>query len=229
MNKETIRKRILEIGIIPSIRVSTTEDALFAAEAVSSSGIPIVEVTMTVPGASAVIAELVRKNPDTIVGAGTILDIDTARRCMDVGAQFLTSPGLEMDVVDYAVKRNIVVFPGAMTPTEIMMAWKAGADFVKIFPCASLGGPSYIKALRSPFPEVRLIAAGRSHATQRGGIYHGGSKRHRHRPASGAARRDQAARAGLDSRACAPVLSDGPRGAYGEPGHCGLEPHTKNH
>jgi len=160
MNKETIRKRILEIGIIPSIRVSTTEDALFAAEAVSSSGIPIVEVTMTVPGASAVIAELVRKNPDTIVGAGTIFDIDTARRCMDVGAQFLTSPGLEMDVVDYAVKRNIVVFPGAMTPTEIMMAWKAGADFVKIFPCASLGGPSYIKALRSPFPEVRLIAAG---------------------------------------------------------------------
>jgi 2-dehydro-3-deoxyphosphogluconate aldolase/(4S)-4-hydroxy-2-oxoglutarate aldolase len=160
MNQEEIRSLIEEIGIIPAIRVSSTEDALFAAEAVSSSGIPILEVTMTVPGASRVISEMVRTNPKIVVGAGTLLDLDVARRCLDVGATFLTSPGLDLELVEFAVKKKTVVFPGALTPTEIMMAWKAGSDFVKVFPCTALGGPTYIKALKAPFPEVRLIASG---------------------------------------------------------------------
>jgi 2-dehydro-3-deoxyphosphogluconate aldolase/(4S)-4-hydroxy-2-oxoglutarate aldolase len=160
MNKEQLRSFIEEIGIIPAIRLSSTEDALFAAEAVSSSGIPIVEVTMTVPGATAVISELVRTNPKLVVGAGTVLDLEVARRCLDVGATFLTSPGLDLAVVNFAVKQSILVFPGALTPTEIMAAWKAGSDFVKVFPCAALGGPNYIKALKSPFPNVPLIASG---------------------------------------------------------------------
>lgn len=156
----TNRDCIEDIGIIPAIRVSSSEDALFAAEAVASSGIPIVEVTMTVPGAVDVIAELVRSNSRLLVGAGTVPDIETAERCLDAGAVFLTSPGLELDLIDFALKSNVVVFPGAMTPSEIIAAVKAGADFVKIFPCSALGGPSYIRALKRPFPHVPLIASG---------------------------------------------------------------------
>jgi 2-dehydro-3-deoxyphosphogluconate aldolase/(4S)-4-hydroxy-2-oxoglutarate aldolase len=160
MNKENVRNRIEEIGIIPAIRLSSTEDALFAAEAVSSSGIPIVEVTMTVPGAVAIISELARSQPKLVVGAGTVLDLENARRCLDAGAKFLTSPGLDLEIVDFAVKQKTVVFPGALTPSDVMAAWKAGSDFVKIFPCAPLGGPNYIKFLKAPFPNVPLIASG---------------------------------------------------------------------
>ena len=154
MNKEQIRGLIEEIGIIPAIRSSSTQDALFAAEAVASSGIPIVEVTMTVPGAIEVISELVRNNPELVVGAGTVLELENARRCLDAGAKFLTSPGLNLDVVEFAVKQNTVVFPGALTPTDVMTAWRAGSDFVKVFPCAPLGGANYIKALRCK-PAIR--------------------------------------------------------------------------
>jgi 2-dehydro-3-deoxyphosphogluconate aldolase/(4S)-4-hydroxy-2-oxoglutarate aldolase len=160
MNKEEVRNIIEEIGIIPAIRLSSTADALFAAEAVSSSGIPIVEVTMTIPGAIEVIAELARNNPELVVGAGTVLDLDNARRCLDAGAKFLTSPGLDLEIVDFALKQNTVVFPGALTPTDVMAAWKAGSDFVKVFPSVPLGGPTYIKALKNPFPDVPLIASG---------------------------------------------------------------------
>src|SRR5258708_15580404 len=160
MNKEKVRSIIEEIGIIPAIRLSSTEDALFAAEAVSSSGIPIVEVTMTVPGAIEVISELARNNPDLVVGAGTVLNLENARRCLAAGARFLTSPGLDLEMVAFALKQNTVVFPGALTPTDIMAACKAGSDFVKVFPCAPLGGPNYIKALKGPFPNVPLIATG---------------------------------------------------------------------
>jgi 2-dehydro-3-deoxyphosphogluconate aldolase/(4S)-4-hydroxy-2-oxoglutarate aldolase len=160
MNKGNVRSVIEQIGIIPAIRVSSPDDALFAAEAVSSSGIPIVEVTMTVPGAVEVISELTRNNPELVVGAGTVLNLEIARRCLDAGAKFMTSPGLDLEIVDFAVKQETVVFPGALTPTDVMAAWKAGSDFVKIFPCAQLGGPSYIKALKSPFPDVPFIAAG---------------------------------------------------------------------
>jgi 2-dehydro-3-deoxyphosphogluconate aldolase/(4S)-4-hydroxy-2-oxoglutarate aldolase len=160
MTKDQIRNRIEEIGIIPAIRVSTAEDALFAAEAVCGSGIPIVEVTMTVPGALDVIAELVRSSSELVVGAGSLAGVETASRCLDAGAMFLTSPGLDLEIVEFGLKRKVVVFPGAMTPSEIMTAWKAGADFVKVFPCAPLGGPAYIKALKRPFPTVPLIASG---------------------------------------------------------------------
>jgi 2-dehydro-3-deoxyphosphogluconate aldolase/(4S)-4-hydroxy-2-oxoglutarate aldolase len=95
-----------------------------------------------------------------VVGAGTVLDTETAQRCLDAGARFLTSPGLVLEVVDFAVKRDLVVFPGVLTPTDVIAAWKAGADFVKIFPCAQVGGPDYIRALRVPLPRVPLIASG---------------------------------------------------------------------
>jgi 2-dehydro-3-deoxyphosphogluconate aldolase/(4S)-4-hydroxy-2-oxoglutarate aldolase len=160
MNKDDVRSLIEKVGIIPAIRVSSTEDALFAAEAVSSSGIPIVEVTMTVPGATTIISELTRNNPNLLVGAGTVLDLENARRCLDAGAKFLTSPGMDLEIVDFAVRQKTVVFPGALTPTDVMAAWKAGSDFVKVFPCAPLGGPNYIKALKAPFPNVPLIASG---------------------------------------------------------------------
>jgi 2-dehydro-3-deoxyphosphogluconate aldolase / (4S)-4-hydroxy-2-oxoglutarate aldolase len=160
MNKETIRARIEEIGIVPAIRLSSPEDALFAVEAASESGIPIAEVTMTTPGAIEVIAALARNKPELIVGAGTVIDLETARRCLDAGAKFLTSPGLDIEVVEFAVKHNVVVFPGALIPTDIMAAWKAGADFVKVFPCSLLGGPNYIRTLKSPFPNIPLIASG---------------------------------------------------------------------
>jgi 2-dehydro-3-deoxyphosphogluconate aldolase/(4S)-4-hydroxy-2-oxoglutarate aldolase len=160
MNKETVRTRIEQVGIIPAIRLASAEDALFAAEAASDSGIPIAEVTMTTPGAIEVIAELARNKPDLIVGAGTVGDVETARRCLDAGAKFLTSPGLDLDIVAFAVKNDVVIFPGALTPSEIMAAWKAGSDFVKVFPCSLLGGVSYINAPQSPFPNIPLIASG---------------------------------------------------------------------
>lgn len=160
MNKQSVRNRIEEIGIIPGIRVSSAEDALFAAEAVASSGIPIVEVTMTVPGAIDVIAELTRSNKDLVVGAGTVLDVETARRCLESGAVFLTTPGLDLEIVDFAAKKGIVLFPGVLSASEIMAAWNAGADFVKIFPGSAVGGASYIKALKAPFPKIPLIASG---------------------------------------------------------------------
>jgi 2-dehydro-3-deoxyphosphogluconate aldolase/(4S)-4-hydroxy-2-oxoglutarate aldolase len=160
MTKEAVRTRIEQIGIVPAIRLSSAEDALFAVEAVSDSGIPIAEVTMTTPGAVKVISELARNKPELVVGAGTIVDIETAHRCLDAGAKFLTSPGLDVQVVEFAVKHNVLVLPGALTPSEIMTAWKSGSDFVKVFPCSLLGGSSYIKALKSPFPHIPLIASG---------------------------------------------------------------------
>jgi 2-dehydro-3-deoxyphosphogluconate aldolase/(4S)-4-hydroxy-2-oxoglutarate aldolase len=160
MNKPEVRARIEEVGIIPGIRVSTPERARFAAEALYRSGIPIAEITMTVPEGVAVIGRLADMYPDMIVGAGTVLDVDTARRCVDAGARFLTSTGLVTEVVEFALKNDVVSFPGAITPTEVIAAWKTGADFVKIFPCGPMGGPSYIRALKRPFPQIPLIATG---------------------------------------------------------------------
>jgi 2-dehydro-3-deoxyphosphogluconate aldolase/(4S)-4-hydroxy-2-oxoglutarate aldolase len=160
MNRDQIEARIQEIGVIPALRVSSAEDALFAAEAVSSGGIPIMEVTMTVPGAVQVISELMRNHPELIVGAGTLHDVETARRCLDAGASFLTTPGLDLEIIEFAEKKGALYFPGVLTPTEVMTAWKAGCDLVKVFPCSQVGGASYIKALEAPFPEVRFIASG---------------------------------------------------------------------
>jgi 2-dehydro-3-deoxyphosphogluconate aldolase/(4S)-4-hydroxy-2-oxoglutarate aldolase len=160
MKKEEVRARIEEIGIVPAVRLSSAEDARFATEAVSHGGIPIVEITMTVPGAIEVISDLARNSPELIVGAGTLFDVETARRCLDSGATFLTSPGLDLAIVEFAHKQDIVVLAGALTPTEVTTAWKAGADFVKVFPCAQVGGESYISALKRPFPQVPFVAAG---------------------------------------------------------------------
>jgi 2-dehydro-3-deoxyphosphogluconate aldolase/(4S)-4-hydroxy-2-oxoglutarate aldolase len=160
MTREEVRARIENIGIVPAIRVESPADALFAAEAVASNGIPIVEVTMTVPGALEVISELARHSPGIIAGAGSILDAETALRCVDAGASFVTSTGLDPDVVRLALEQQVVVFPGVLTPTEIMSAWKTRPDFVKVFPCAPAGGPAYIRALHGPFPQVRFIASG---------------------------------------------------------------------
>jgi 2-dehydro-3-deoxyphosphogluconate aldolase/(4S)-4-hydroxy-2-oxoglutarate aldolase len=160
VTRAEIRARIEEIGIIPAVRLYSAEDALFAADAVCGAGIPIVEVTMTVPGAVEVIRVLAKQNTGLIVGAGTVLYVETARRCLDAGASFLTSPGLDHDIVNFALGRDVVVLPGALTPTEIMAAAKAGSDFVKIYPCFANGGPRYIQALKMPFPDVPLIASG---------------------------------------------------------------------
>jgi 2-dehydro-3-deoxyphosphogluconate aldolase / (4S)-4-hydroxy-2-oxoglutarate aldolase len=160
MTKTEVRSRIEQIGIIPGIRVSAGERARYAAEAVYRAGLPITEVTMTVPGAIDVISHLTRAMPDMVVGAGTVLDAETARRCLDAGARFLTSTGLVMEVVELALKQDMVVFPGAFTATEVIAAWKSGADYVKVFPWAPVGGPNYIRALKVPFPQVPLIATG---------------------------------------------------------------------
>jgi 2-dehydro-3-deoxyphosphogluconate aldolase / (4S)-4-hydroxy-2-oxoglutarate aldolase len=160
MKREEVLARIEEIGIIPAVRLSSAEDALFATEAVAHGGIPIVEICMTVPGAIELISEVAKNSPEMIVGAGTLFDVETARRCVDAGVRFLTSPGLDLEIVQFARKQDIVVLAGALTPTEVTTAWKAGSDFVKVFPCSQVGGDTYIKALRRPFPHVRLIAAG---------------------------------------------------------------------
>jgi 2-dehydro-3-deoxyphosphogluconate aldolase / (4S)-4-hydroxy-2-oxoglutarate aldolase len=160
VNKQAVRSRIEEVGIIPAVRAFSAEDALFAAEAVSRGGIPIVEVSLTVPEAYKVISHLVQNAPDVIVGAGSVLDVETARRCLDAGAQFLTSDGLDPETVKFAVKADAVVIPGTLTPTDVIAAWKLGSDLVKVVPCGQVGGDSYIRALKAMFPNVPLIAAG---------------------------------------------------------------------
>ncbi len=160
MNNKDIRARIEEIGIIPAIRVSNLADARFAAESVLLGGIPIVEISMVVPQGIHLISDIVKQSPDVTVGAGGILDKQTARQCIEAGAQFLTTDALDVEVVEFAAKQGITIFPGALTPTEILAAWKAGADFVKIMPCAQIGGADYIRALKAPFPQIPLIAAG---------------------------------------------------------------------
>lgn len=160
MKKQDVLAKIREIGIMPGIRTSSAEDGRFAAEAIAQGGIPVVEITMTVPKAIDVIADMAKNSPNLIVGAGTVLDLETARRCIDAGAAFLTGPGLDLKIVEFALKENILIIAGAMTPTEVITAWQAGSELVKVFPCAPIGGPAYIKALRGPFPQVPVIAAG---------------------------------------------------------------------
>jgi 2-dehydro-3-deoxyphosphogluconate aldolase/(4S)-4-hydroxy-2-oxoglutarate aldolase len=160
LNKQEVRSRIEAIGIIPAVRVSSAEDALFATEAVSRGGIPIVEVTLTVPEAHKVISHLVQNAPEVIVGAGGVNDVKIARSCLDAGASFLTSDGFDAEIVGLAVEENAVVIPGTLTPSEVLRAWKMGPDFVKVVPCAQVGGESYIRALKAMFPNVPLIAAG---------------------------------------------------------------------
>jgi len=160
MNKSDVCSRIKEVGIVPAIRVSSSEDARFAAETVIEGGIPIVEIILTVPGAVELIAHLARQYPTMVVGAGTVLDVDTANQCFNAGASFLTSPGFDFGIVEFAIQHHLAVFPGALTPTEVVAAWRLGSDFVKVFPCAGVGGDRYIKWLKTALPMVPLIAAG---------------------------------------------------------------------
>ena len=160
MTRDEVRELIKKIGILPSVRVTSRDLASFGAETVYSSGIPIVEITMTTPGALEVINDLATRHADLAVGAGTVLDVKTARACLDAGAGFITSPGLDLEIVEFAVMQDVVVIPGVLTPSEVMAAVKAGADFVKLFPCAQIGGVAYLRALRPPFPQIPFIAAG---------------------------------------------------------------------
>ena len=160
MTKQEVRARIEELAIVPAVRAANADDALFAAEAVSRGGLPIVELTMTVPNATEVIAHLIKKHPHMLVGAGTVLDLETARACLAAGAKFISSPGLDLGIVEFTVQAGVIAMPGALTPTEIMAAVKAGADFVKIFPSSQVGGVDYLHALKAPFPHVSFIAAG---------------------------------------------------------------------
>jgi len=160
MNKTEVCALIQQIGIVPAVRVCSAEDAHFAAESVSHGGVPIVEITMTVEGAIDLISHLVRYHPKMLVGAGTMMDTEMALKCIDAGASFLTSPGFDPAIIEFAAKRGMAVLGGALTPTEVISAWRAGSDFVKVFPCAQVGGDSYIKALKAPFPHIPLIAAG---------------------------------------------------------------------
>ena len=161
MDKQQVRDRILEIGIVPVVRASSKREALMAVEAVTAGGIPIVEITMTVPGAVDVIRELVKSNrSEVLIGAGTVLDAETARRCRDAGAEFLVSPALNMETIEFSAKEKMLMMAGALTPTEIVKAWKAGSDFVKVFPCGQVGGAKYIKAIKGPLPQIPLVPTG---------------------------------------------------------------------
>jgi 2-dehydro-3-deoxyphosphogluconate aldolase / (4S)-4-hydroxy-2-oxoglutarate aldolase len=161
MTKDEVCQRIIEIGIVPVVRATSPEQALAAAEAVCAGGIPIVEVTLTVPGAIEVIAQLVRTaGGKVLVGAGTVLDAEAARQSIGAGAEFIVSPGFERQTVDVAHREGTLMMAAGLTPTEILTAWKAGSDFVKVFPCGSVGGPKYIRALRGPLPQIPLVPTG---------------------------------------------------------------------
>jgi 2-dehydro-3-deoxyphosphogluconate aldolase/(4S)-4-hydroxy-2-oxoglutarate aldolase len=161
MTSEEVRKKIVGIGIVPVVRAASSQQAMRAAEAVCAGGIPIVEVTMTVPGAIDVIRQLARTvGKDVLVGAGTVLDADAAQRCIDAGAEFLVSPGFDLATVQLVKQQGKLMMAGALTPTEVIAAWKAGSDFVKIFPCGAVGGAKYIKALKAPLPQVPMIPTG---------------------------------------------------------------------
>jgi len=161
VDKQKARRRIEEIGIVPVVRASSAREACLAAEAVCKGGIPIVEITMTVPGAIEVIRELAKNcGHEVLIGAGTVLNVDDARRCFDAGAQFLVTPGFNRATVEFAARESKLIMAGALTPTEIIEAWTAGADLVKVFPCGQVGGAKYIKALKGPLPQVPLVPTG---------------------------------------------------------------------
>jgi 2-dehydro-3-deoxyphosphogluconate aldolase/(4S)-4-hydroxy-2-oxoglutarate aldolase len=154
-------KRIMDVGIVPVVRASSPAKAMLAVEAVCEGGIPIVEITMTVPGALDLIADLTRTNSSKVlVGAGTVLDAETAKRCIAAGAEFIVSPGFDAETAKAVKLSGKLMMAGALTPTEVIAAWKAGSDFVKIFPCGNVGGPKYIKALKGPLPQVPMIPTG---------------------------------------------------------------------
>ena len=160
MKSATIHQ-IIQTGLIPVIRAESSDIAMRAVDAIREGGISVLEITMTVPGAIRIIEEVARRfGDDAIVGAGTVLDSETARACILAGARFIVSPALDLETISCCRRYSIPVMPGAMTPTEVVAAWKAGADFVKVFPANAVGGPAYIKALKAPLPQIQLVPTG---------------------------------------------------------------------
>ncbi len=161
VSKTQVLQRIRDIGLIPVVRAESAELAMRAVEAISAGGVAVLEVTMTVPGAIGVIGKLAAACGDQVlIGAGTVLDPETAQACMNAGAQFIVSPSLNEETIAFCRDNELAVFPGALTPTEVVRAWKAGADAVKVFPAGAVGGASYLKALKAPLPQIELIPTG---------------------------------------------------------------------
>jgi len=161
MSKNKTLERIESLGLVPVVRASSADEAMQAIEAIRAGGVNVVEITMTVPGAIDVIAEVSKRYGDeVVVGAGTVLDPETARRCIDAGAIFIVSPALNVDTIAACIDAGIPVMPGALSPTEVVTAWNAGADMVKIFPAGAVGGPSYLKNLKGPLPQIKMIPTG---------------------------------------------------------------------
>lgn len=161
MDKTQIINKIEETGLVPVVRASSADEAMRVIDAIKEGGVSVLEITMTVPGAVKVIEEVVKKfGAEATVGAGTVLDPETARACILAGAQFVVSPALNLDTIALCRRYSVPVMPGALTPTEVVTAWQAGADFVKVFPCGSMGGASYIKNLKGPLPHIKFIPTG---------------------------------------------------------------------
>jgi len=161
MNKAEIVKQIEDVGLVPVVRASSADEAMQVIEAIKVGGVNVLEITMTVPGAVRVIEKVADKyGSEVLVGAGTVLDPETARACLLAGAQFIVSPALNLETIDLCHRYSAPVCPGVLTPTEVVTAWSAGADFVKVFPCGSVGGASYIKNLKGPLPQIKMIPTG---------------------------------------------------------------------
>jgi 2-dehydro-3-deoxyphosphogluconate aldolase/(4S)-4-hydroxy-2-oxoglutarate aldolase len=160
MDKKAVLERLTGTGVIPVIRAQSADEAAQAIAAIQAGGVSVLEITMTVPGAVELIREVARRAKDALVGAGTLLDPQAARACIDAGACFVVSPALNLDTIAACREAGVAVLPGALTPTEVVTAWNAGADLVKVFPANALGGPSYIKSLKAPLPQVQLVPTG---------------------------------------------------------------------
>lgn len=166
MNKAAVLTRLQDLGLIPVLRAESIEQAMAVAAAIADGGVTTLEVTMTVPGAMQVMRRLAVERPDILVGAGTVLDPETARMCILEGAQFIVSPAVNLATIDMCHRYSVAVLPGALTPTEVVTAWQAGADVVKIFPASAMGGAKYLSALKGPLPQVEMVPTGGvSHAT----------------------------------------------------------------
>ena len=161
MNKADVIKQIKDIGVIPVVRATSADEAMRAIDAIRKGGISVLEITMTVPGAISVIEQVAKAcGNEALVGAGTVLDAETARACMLSGAQFIVSPALDLGTIACCRRYGVAIMPGALTPTEVVQAWTAGADFVKVFPAGAMGGASYLKALKAPLPQIELVPTG---------------------------------------------------------------------
>jgi 2-dehydro-3-deoxyphosphogluconate aldolase/(4S)-4-hydroxy-2-oxoglutarate aldolase len=160
MTKDEVRARLFEVGIIPVLQASSIEEARFAGAALAEGGIPIIEFTVVEPRDFETLGELVRTSPNLLIGAGNLRDRETSCRALDAGAEFLVTPDIGLNAVKLGLQTDKFVMAGALTASEVLAAWNAGADFVKVFPCAQVGGPQYIRALRGPFPDIPLVPTG---------------------------------------------------------------------